>query len=618
MAAHFRAAWRKQPNGSGIQSDPSRADLVHAKFDAVAAERIRALYRSHTSRFFFLGFSTLGAILVALLCLHIGRADWIRVLLWLGGIAGADICLSLLDRSFRHNAPKDNQLLSWAWARAIASGARALAWSSGPILMYQHGDIVSLIVPLWGIINLTAASAYTAAPFLPSLIATGLAGILPAACWLLAQGTDVTRLGAALLLLALPFVGFLGVLGRRNITALIEGRLELAGLLERQQLQTRLVEDAMTERTRFFTSVSHDLKQPLQALSLYAPLLLKAKDDGSRRDIAMRVIECVTTLERQFSAILKVADIDASLRQARPAPISLQALFVRLADQFRPDAEAKGLRLKTVATSLWCWAPSDLLERVLLNLLSNAVKYTRQGTILLGARKIGRAVRICVVDTGIGISQEEQLKIFDEFYQVGNSGRARELGYGLGLSIVRRLCTGMQWPVACKSAVGRGSLFSVEVPRAERAPRSPTGLDASTDLQSTMTQKVVIVEDDALVEDALTRLLTNWGISVLSCRNEMELLEVLQSSPPDALPHVLLDHRLGNGATGLDLADQVGKSFGNRVHLTLMTAETDKAVMDGAARRNIVVLRKPIKPIRLRAILRAHTAGANIKRCDPS
>ena len=537
--------------------------------------------------------------------------------IWLGLVAAADVGLTILDRRFQAANPPDSGLARWGWARAAVAGARGFAWSLGPILMYVHGDTVSLVVPVWGLINLMAASAYTAAPFFPCLIATALCGVLPAASWLAFQGADAARLSALLLVLALPFIGFIGMLGRRNIGALISSRLDLAEILARQKQQTQVVEDALAERTRFFSAASHDLRQPLQALGFYTSLLATKGGDDSYREIVGRLADCASSLDRQFNAILGIAQTDSAVRRARVVSTPLQRVLERVEVSVRPEAEQKRLKIRIVPTRQWAAVAPDLLERVLANLAINAVRYTPAGGILMGVRHRGTTAEIWVVDTGVGIDEQHRHSIFEEFYQIDNPARDRERGFGLGLATVRRLCVGMNWPLDFSSKPDKGSCFKVTVPIAAPAPEQPAPeANAPLALTTASSVGVVVIDDDPLVRDAMQRMIASWGLRVETCRTGDQAMAILEGRDDTIRWQALIDYRLSGGENGLAIADRILRSFGRSIGLALMTAETDSAIFEQAARREIVVLRKPVKPIRLRAILTAPAPDLPLRRAE--
>ena len=172
------------------------------------------------------------------------------------------------------------------------------------------------------------------------------------------------------------------------------------------------------------------------------------------------------------------------IKPALEARSSFRPLLERLHAEFAPQAELKGLTLRTVPSSATVATDPELLDRILRNLLANAVSYTASGGILLGCRRCGDSVRIIVADTGPGIPEPQQHRIFEEFYQVGNSERDRSRGFGLGLAIVRRITDMLDHPVAVLSVLGKGSVFSVTVPLAAPVPSHGDGAIQSAPVAS--------------------------------------------------------------------------------------------------------------------------------------
>jgi CheY-like chemotaxis protein len=272
----------------------------------------------------------------------------------------------------------------------------------------------------------------------------------------------------------------------------------------------------------------------------------------------------------------------------------------------RPEAELKRLKIRIVPTRLWVAVAPDLLERVLANLAINAVRYTPTGGILMGVRHRGSAAEIWVVDTGVGIAEPHRQSIFEEFYQIDNPARDREHGFGLGLATVRRLCVGMNWPLDFSSKPGKGSCFKVTVPIATPARERPAPeINPPLALMTVTSVGVVVIDDDPLVRDAMQRMITSWGLRVETCRTGDQAMAALEGRDSAIRWQALIDYRLSGGENGLDVADRIVARCGRSVGVALMTAETDSAIFEQAARREIVVLRKPVKPIRLRAILTA-------------
>lgn len=230
-------------------------------------------------------------------------------------------------------------------------------------------------------------------------------------------------------------------------------------------------ERANLAKTRFLAAASHDLRQPAQSLNLFTSLLA----DMLVGHPAAAVIEhqriSVEALGLLLDGILDVSKLDAGLVEAAPKAFPIATMFRRLANEFQEKATGKGLRFTIVTSRLMVFSDPILLERIVRNLVENAIRYTSSGGIVIGCRKRGRTVFIEVLDSGIGMAPEHQENVFEEFVQLGNSARDRQLGLGLGLAIVRRLSQLLGHEVTVRSVEGRGSSFSIAVPWAEaKAP----------------------------------------------------------------------------------------------------------------------------------------------------
>lgn len=394
-----------------------------------------------------------------------------------------------------------------------------------------------------------------------------------------------------------------------------EVRQEMATLIEHERTRmakaiqdATLVEMANTEKTRFWSAASHDLKQPVHALGLYTALLRKDPPDTERRELIEHITSCVSSLTGLFDAILGVTHAETAHLQAKPAAFPLQRVIDQVLIQLRPSAAARGLNLRTVRTSLWVNADPAVIERILGNLLSNAIRYTDQGKILVGVRRRPGACSLVVADTGVGLAAHDQGRIFDDFFQVSNPERQRDKGYGLGLSTVHRLCAALDYDIEVQSVPGKGSLFAVTLPL-----DSPTAAEEVQEPVHTLESdlNVLFVEDDPLVRDAMNRMLKDWGVRVSMCACGDEAMAIL-SQEFDKRWHVLLDYTLADNETGLQVADRIRTIIGDSPVISLVTGEDDPAIDQQAQVRGITVLHKPLKPIRLRALLHAQHLGEGV------
>jgi PAS domain S-box-containing protein len=224
-------------------------------------------------------------------------------------------------------------------------------------------------------------------------------------------------------------------------------------------------EAANIAKSRFLAAASHDLRQPLQTISLLGGILKQKVTDPEAASIIDQLGISLNAMAGMLDTLLEVNQLEAGIVNPVIEDFAIDNLLERLRAELGYHAEAKGLALHVVRSSAIVRSDPRLLEHIVRNLLSNAIKYTNQGKILLGCRRLGSLLRIDVIDTGIGIPQDQMEAIFGEFHQIDNPARDRRRGLGLGLSIVQRLSNLLAHPVKVRSVLGKGSLFSVEVPR---------------------------------------------------------------------------------------------------------------------------------------------------------
>lgn len=303
---------------------------------------------------------------------------------------------------------------------------------------------------------------------------------------------------------------------RQSAHALAHSEEELAEQLEITQAKREEAERASQDKSRFLAAASHDLRQPLHALTLFATELLASASDHQRR-IVSRIVEAAGAMTEMLDALLEVSRLDVAAVQPQRCAVALGPLLETIADAHRQSANIKGLKLVCRPTSLWVETDPHLLRRMVGNLLSNAVRYTNVGGLLLGARARGSRVQIEVWDTGIGIESAHQEAIFREFYQVGNVERDSAKGLGLGLAIVARLGRILDHPVSVRSTPGRGSVFTIVVPRGTPIKDAAT---APSERASSRLRIGVRTMDNAQC-NALGELLNAWGYEhVCVCSEE--------------------------------------------------------------------------------------------------
>jgi CheY-like chemotaxis protein len=268
----------------------------------------------------------------------------------------------------------------------------------------------------------------------------------------------------------------------------------------------------------------------------------------------------------------------------------------RLSAEYGAKAEDKGLELRLMPRNLSALADPSLLERALRNLIENAMRYTPSGGVLIGLRRRGTRVRIDVVDTGVGVPEEKQKEIFEEFIQLNNPGRDLAKGLGLGLAIVARLAALLDAQVEVSSRVGRGSRFSLSLPAAEFASGPAETLPAQFDDPR---GRILIIEDNLILRRGLENIARKWGCKTLAASSGEEALE-LALSRRWRFDAVVSDYRLGAGLTGVDAAKEIARQSGREFPTLILTGDTATEHIAEIAASGFELLHKPVSAEQLR------------------
>lgn len=361
-------------------------------------------------------------------------------------------------------------------------------------------------------------------------------------------------------------------------------------------------ERANQSKTRFLAAASHDLLQPLNAAGLFAGALTQ-KVGTEAKPLVDDLEQCLRSAEGVLTDLLDISKLDAGAVQASPTDVALADLLGTLDAEFRLQAQAKGLDLVVRRTQLAVRTDARLLRRILQNFVANAVRYTERGRIVVGCRRAGERVRVEVWDTGPGIAREQQGRIFEEFYRVRQGSEvaaAPGRGFGLGLAIVDRIARVLGATVAVRSEPGRGSVFSVEVPRSVRV--APVHLVAEARTPGSLAGlRVLVVDNDATALRGMTALLESWGCSVRAASGEAELPPAAELADLDLLA---VDYHLDDGQTGPRVAVRLREIVGRELPVVLVTADGADAIRAEAEALGAVYLRKPVKPLALRTAMR--------------
>ena len=368
-----------------------------------------------------------------------------------------------------------------------------------------------------------------------------------------------------------------------------------------QQLQQaqQKIEASTQAKTRFFAAAGHDLMQPFNAAALFAGLLREKADSIEQQQLSEHLIRSLDSAEELLASILELTKLDAGVIKAHHQPIALTDLLDDSARDAGVLAAEKGLSFRYLPSKLAVRTDRKLLKRVVQNLLANAIRYTEQGRVVLGCKRRGSQLEIRVIDTGIGIAEQDQQRIFEEFQQ-GDSQHQK--GLGLGLAIANRISSMLQHPLSVRSAPGQGSCFSIQLPLcALPAPQAKTVSPA--DIKASFTGKtVLLLDNDAQLLQAVTELLRSWDCQVHPITGPEQALQAIR----DGLkPNVLLfDYHLDNGATGVMVAEQLCNHFSLQLPVVIHSADHSEQIREDALNAGFHFLLKPLKPVALKRLFK--------------
>jgi len=593
--------------------------LAHARADQVAT-LYGSWHRTTASM-------VLGALI---LCAVLWEQEAPRIMAaWLTAILVNQAWRGLLARAYRRARPAVSDAARWGAYWAVGSTLAGGLWGAAAVAMFPASPshqalfIVCQFSVILGGLNLTAV-------YKPSFYGFVLAALVPLIARVAFEGDQAHLFTALVLGVVLVFVLAFGRQVNDVLTTSLAMRHENVDLIGELKAQTEAAlaarsaaETANRAKSQFLAAASHDLRQPLHAVGLFAATLAAKARDPEVRPLVASIHASLDALEGLFAQLLDLSRLEAGALHPAPAAIPLGPLFARLAADFAPQADASGLALRAVPTRLVAQTDPVLLERILRNLLANAIRYTRTGGVVLGARRRGNSARIDVVDSGVGIADGDRARVFDEFVQLAAAPRphASGRGMGLGLAIVRRLAMLLGHRIELASQPGRGSRFSVTVPRTRslhrRSGRPPSReallAAASHALEG---RRVVVIDDDPAVVAAMCTLFGSWKAEAAggaSADSALASLAAADSGKARRADLIIADLRLADGGSGIDAVIRLRAALGDATPALIVSGDTSGAAQAEVQAAGIRLLLKPVVAAALKdaaeAALRGRAAG---------
>lgn len=513
--------------------------------------------------------------------------------------------------SQRYMADPERAHRSEHWSRlfALSSGLDSSLWGLAAWFLPHTNDPIP-----YGLLVILVCVASSAAVYGTQLWSVVLGWVLPMNIGLLSalvwQGEPVFLFMAACVAINLGIVLHFGRLQQQLMTRTLMSRVEKEDLAEQLARQVRIAQQANEEKTRFLAAASHDLRQPMHAITLFGAVLEKELAGHPQHTNAQRLMHAADALSGSLGTMLDISRLDAGDIAPTMSHVPLNSVFRSLSETFIPDAEQRGLQLHLRATPLWVRTDPELLRRLLSNLVENALKYTLDGGVLVVARARTNEAWVEVYDTGVGIDPAHQSAVFREFYQINNPGRDRARGLGMGLSIVQRLARLLGCKVELTSRPGRGTRFRVAVPLAhepdisaehgvQQAPNASSPVLNPLSQLLALPRHVMLIDDEDDIADAMRAAMKTHGILLtrITCAEQAaSAFDVARAGglPIDAL---ICDLRLEEGVDGLSLALALRQQHAlpNGLLPTLIiTGETAPEPLQRVRDSGLPVLFKPV------------------------
>lgn len=357
-------------------------------------------------------------------------------------------------------------------------------------------------------------------------------------------------------------------------------------------------ERANESKTKFLAAAGHDLMQPFNAASLFGELIQQKSNEPEIKQLSQSLNDSINNAEELLSLLLDMTKLESGVLESHIQEFPINDILMPLVNDFNLMAQRKNLTLSYVKSSAVVQSDKKLLKRIIQNLLSNAIRYTQAGKIVVGCRHSKAGVKVCVVDTGPGISIADQHFIFEEFKQL-NKTKIQQ-GLGLGLTIVDRISTLLNHPISLKSQLGKGSNFSVLIPSGKKCDNAvKTSMPTPVKTEILHNKTVLLAENDPQTRDAVIQLLQSWEAKVVCVENLEDVQNINQN-----IDLMLLDYHLDNQLTGVEIAQAVRHKKQSAIPGILNSADRSDNMRENAQNAELLFLPKPLKSAALKRMLR--------------
>ena len=487
----------------------------------------------------------------------------------------------------------------------IGSAMYGVLWGIAGIVLLSQDNITYQLYLTLLLIGVAGAGVITKTAWLPAIHAFLPTTLIPiSTLLLLSDDFFKASIGTGILALIIVIYTY-AIHANKDLKESFRLRYENIDLVDQLRQQKDEAEQANISKTKFLAAASHDLRQPLHALTLFTSVLDEEIKYPKVRHVVDQINASVHALQSLFNALLDISRLDAGVMKVDKTDFNLQTLLNKLANDFTPQANEKGLDIYWPDVDVAIHTDATLFEQVLRNYVSNAIRYTHKGEVRIGVEANEGQVTIRVSDTGAGIPATERETIFEEFHQLNNPERDRSKGLGLGLAIVQRTAKLLEHAIDVTSEPGKGSTFSISVPQASRLEAAGPLSQEETTIVPTQQRPalILVIDDEATIRDGTQSLMEAWDCQVVTAADKDEALVKLRQrgQTPDG---IIADYRLRESQTGLEAIQAIHREHGEHIPALIVTGDIAVDRLREVNSSGFQVLHKPVAPAKLRAFLR--------------
>ena len=573
--------------------------------DKILVEQIIILYRSTMTSFLF---HLLTSSILAYALWEV--VPQTILIIWMSLMITIQLTRGLLFFIYRQHF-KPEQAKIYGLFFSIGTAFSGLIWGLGGAVMLPLVNLEYQLIIVFLLAVLGLAANATLYIYLPAFFAFVLILLLPPSIQFFYIGGAIQLSLGALFIAATIIFPILTISNNRAMKESIRLRFENIDLVEQLRKQKNEAENANLAKSKFLAAASHDLRQPLYASSLFTSVLEEITKDPEVLRVVAQIKTSGESMKSMFNALLNISQLDAGVMHPDKTHFLLQPLFETLANDFDPLAKQKKLLIHWPADVFAVHSDRELVEQILRNFISNAIRYTDKGSITICCEvkneinnKAGNnQVVINVTDTGIGISEDNQKAIFDEYKQISNSERDRTKGLGLGLAIVQRTADLLQHDITLKSQLNQGSSFSISIEQAniEDCVIKQNAVQQDM-LEKTSDTLIVVIDDDVSVLEGTHTLFESWGCNVIAATDQQQALSLIKQKNqiPDG---IIADYRLRNDETGVTVIKSIHGAFNDRIPALIVTGDIEIDRLKDVDRSGFQMLPKPVSALKLRTFL---------------